>query len=608
MHINRNEFIVNKPFLYFDENNTPTVQDLDGSERQFPPSQLGRWLIRTLYTSMMASPEAAVWFAQENPTLYTPIPHLVHTPQGAYQTLALYRMLLENCALWLDMGLGKTYLALAFALRVLADGNGNGSNNITMIICPTSVFFTWHEEIEKHVSTSARPVELLAHGPRRKKTLLPLKQGSFDPQQPIFIFTSYETLKNVAQDLENIRISNIFFDESSKIKNMKSQRTQSAHAFVRSHPEARVFCLSGTPSTTTPEGFYSQYEILGRGFSGFPDALTFQKEFVDSAMFARCLLPTGREIHIQTDKTYQDASGEEEHAFAHWLRSNKPVDSPLTYYSLGYRFSKTRGDRVIRILNFYPRFYGTKNIDRLRKITQTRAYSVKKEDVAKDLPSKTYVTRTVELTEEQTKAYQDILNKQIVGVAGIRFRFNDHTGPFAKLHQVCQGYVKHEQDIMRFNSNPKAQEIISIVEESGDQKIIIWSSFIEQIHILEEAFENEDIPTRTIYGAVSINDRSEIIQELRASNDCRILIANPEVAGMGLNLTFATLEIFASNWYKPDTRIQAEDRCHRLGQHNPVTIIDVIAEGTLEIALLRNARKKIDTENQILTHKQLLGE
>jgi hypothetical protein len=48
--------------------------------------------------------------------------------------------------------------------------------------------------------------------------------------------------------------------------------------------------------------------------------------------------------------------------------------------------------------------------------------------------------------------------------------------------------------------------------------------------------------------------------------------------------------------------------CHRIGQHNPVTVIDVIAKNTMEVALLANARKKIDTENRILTHKQLLGE
>jgi hypothetical protein len=354
------------------------------------------------------------------------------------------------------MGLGKTYLAIAFALRELSLGNGN----ITLIICPTSVFLTWEDEIQKHVNSESRPRLILAHGAKRKKELSPLKQGDFSPSQPIFIVTSYETLKNVTQELQHISIRSIFFDESSKIKNMKSQRTKCAHEFIHQHPEARVFCLSGTPSTTSPTGFFSQYEALGRGFSGYPDVLSFEKDFVSSAMFARCALPNGRDVHIQVDKPYMSPSGMPEHAFEHWLREHKPPGSTQTYRDLGYRISKQRGDRVIRILNFYPRVYGTKNTDKLREITRARAYSVKKETVAKDLPPKSYVTRTVALTSDQEKAYQEIVNKQIVGIEGVRFRFADHTGPYAKLHQVCQGYVMHDDIITRFKTNPNADEIM----------------------------------------------------------------------------------------------------------------------------------------------------
>jgi len=593
-----------KPFLFFNEKNFPVVRDPNGEERLFSNSLMGRWLIRTMYENMTASPEAGQWFAQNNPSRFIPIPSLIYPPRGTYQTLALYRMSLSNCALWIDMGLGKTYLAIAFALRELANDKGN----VTLIVCPTSVFLTWEDEIQKHVNQKSEPQFVLAHGPKRKKILSQIKQGNCKPSQPIFIITSYETLNNVATELEHIHISNIFFDESSKIKNMKSQRTKSAHRFVQQHKESRVFCLSGTPSTTSPIGFFSQYEILGRGFSGFQDLISFEKEFVSSAMFARCRLPSGRDFHIQVDKPYVNESGQEEHAFNHWLRTHKPPKSTQTYQELGYRISKNHGDRVIKILNFYPRIYGSKNIEKLREITRSRAYSVKKESVAKDLPPKTYVTRTIELSSEQKKTYQEIVNNEIVTIGNLRFKFADHTGPYAKLHQVCQGYVIHDSAPTRFKSNPKTEEILDIVEEAGEQKIVIWASFIEQIHILEEAFEKEKIPTKSIYGAIAINTRSEIIRSLRSSDECRILIANPEVAGMGLDLTFASIEIFASNWFKPDSRIQAEDRLHRIGQHNPVTVIDVIAKDTMEGALLKHARQQIDVENLILSHQQLMGE
>lgn len=591
-----------KPFLFLNSKNFPVVREPDGKEVVYSNSRLGRWLIRSSYETMTASDAAKNWFNQEDPTKYTPIPHLIHSPRGAYQILALYRMNLSNCALWIDMGLGKTYISLAFALQSLAQNRGN----VTVIICPTSIFLTWEDEIQKHIAAESDPQFILAHGPRRKKSLLPLKQNKIDPKKPVFVATSYESLKTVAPELSQIRINSIFFDESSKIKHMTSQRTKNAHAFVTQHPEARVFCLSGTPSTTSPTGFFAQYEILGRGFSGYPDLLSFQREFVDSAMFARCALPNGQDAHIQVDKKYAH-DGREEHAFTHWLRTHRPTGSTQSYLDLGYVISRRQESRAIRILNFYPRVYGAKNMEKLREITRLRAYSVKKESVAKHLPPKTYVTRTIELTAEQQKAYQEIVNRQIVGIENVRFRFGDHTGPYAKLHQVCQGYVHHDNETTRFKTNPKTDEILTIIEEAGAQKIVIWSPFIEQIHIIEETLKKEDVAHVTIFGEVPIPKRSEIIRMLRTSQECRILIANPEVAGMGLDLTFANLEIFASNWYKPDTRIQAEDRLHRIGQHNPVTIIDLVAKNTMEMTLLKNTREKIDVENMILTHQQLLG-
>ena len=40
--------------------------------------------------------------------------------------------------------------------------------------------------------------------------------------------------------------------------------------------------------------------------------------------------------------------------------------------------------------------------------------------------------------------------------------------------------------------------------------------------------------------------------------------------------------IYYANDFNLETRIQSEDRCHRIGQKNPVTYIDLIAEETID--------------------------
>jgi len=57
-----------------------------------------------------------------------------------------------------------------------------------------------------------------------------------------------------------------------------------------------------------------------------------------------------------------------------------------------------------------------------------------------------------------------------------------------------------------------------------------------------------------------------------------VFVAHPESGGMGLTLTEASLAVFWSNSFKPEYRIQAEDRIHRKGMDENLgaTIVDLI--------------------------------
>jgi len=590
------------PLLFLDENNTPKVRLTPHKIVPLNDNFFSRWYLRAHLPHLHATPDAAEWFNEHNPGVLPEVPGLLHAPLQ-YQIMAINRMRISNCALWLDMGLGKTFICLAYALLT---HEARRRASVFLVICPVSVFVSWEDQIQEHVEAGLIEV-CVAHGRKKTDVLQQIRLKRVAQQAPpiTFILTSYETAGSIKSQLSNIAVDAVFLDESSKIKNAESKRTRSVHGLISLLPATQAFALSGTPSTTNPLGFFSQYEALGKGASGSPDAFTFKKTYTTSQRFFECLIlhddgkPSGRPRHIpaETSKDVEE-----------WMKYNTLADSTRTFAEAGYKVSTRKGPCRIVPLHRYSRITGFRNLDRLATVTKRHAYVLKKEDVLKDLPPKTYVRRRIPLPVDQRKAYRDLLNRNSTVLKDLKFSFSDRASPYVKLHQIAQGFLT-DQDGTRheFSANPKLDEVLTIYEEAGEQKIIIYAPYIFQLDTLGRFLNKHKIEHRRIDGSVPQKRRSSILHEFTRPQAPRVLICNPSVAGIGLNLTWATIEIFMANWYVPDVRLQAEARCHRIGQHNAVTIFDLIAEGTLEAALLANTRKKINTEQMILSPAQLKG-
>jgi len=134
---------------------------------------------------------------------------------------------------------------------------------------------------------------------------------------------------------------------------------------------------------------------------------------------------------------------------------------------------------------------------------------------------------------------------------------------------------------------------MSCVEEIPG-KAIIWSRFrydiVAIVATLAKVYGEESVVS--YYGDTSDEDRQRAIQRFQ-NGKARFFVANPATAGYGLTLTEASTVIYYANDFNLETRIQSEDRCHRIGQKNPVTYIDLIAEGTIDEKIVKSLRDKI---------------
>mgnify|MGYP003665554241 FL=1 len=171
-----------------------------------------------------------------------------------------------------------------------------------------------------------------------------------------------------------------------------------------------------------------------------------------------------------------------------------------------------------------------------------------------------------------------------------------------RLQQVMSGHLKTDEGEMVYFPSNRMKALEEIMEEH-DGKAIIWSRFrydIQQItQLLNKKFGAGT--AASFYGDTSDDTRQEIIVNYQnPDHPLRFFVGNPATAGYGLTLTEANLVVYYANDFNLDTRMQSEDRCHRIGQSKSVTYVDLISEGTLDEEIVKSLRNKINLSAKVL--------
>jgi SNF2 family DNA or RNA helicase len=63
--------------------------------------------------------------------------------------------------------------------------------------------------------------------------------------------------------------------------------------------------------------------------------------------------------------------------------------------------------------------------------------------------------------------------------------------------------------------------------------------------------------------------------------------------------------IYYSQDYRLETRLQSEDRAHRIGQKKTVTYLDIVARKTVDQQIIAALRKKKDLADEIVDARAL---
>ena len=122
------------------------------------------------------------------------------------------------------------------------------------------------------------------------------------------------------------------------------------------------------------------------------------------------------------------------------------------------------------------------------------------------------------------------------------------------------------------------EHVRSIVAEG--HKCVVFIHHGEVCDLIYDAFKGHAV---TLTGRLSNKqERQNRIDKFQTDPNCKVFIGSIGAAGVGITLTAASIVVFAELDWVPGNVSQAEDRCHRIGQHDSVLVQHLIVDGSLD--------------------------
>lgn len=441
----------------------------------------------------------------------------------------------------MEQGTGKTYLTI----NEVADRVYRGEVDALLVICPNGVKSTWEEELAAHLHQDIDRTVMIWEA----KT-----KHNFDKYADMNFPTGKHHLKVLVMNVEALSSPKgedaaklfvkkhktaVVVDESARIKSPSASRTK---AVIRAGQYAKFKrILSGVPVTQGPLDLFTQFKFLDPGILGFSSFFSFRNHFAI-------------------------------------------LDSEAGY----------------------NRIAGYQNLDELTKLIDPYTFRVLKDDCL-ELPPKIYEKVMVDLTPEQRRMYDQMKEEMQTEMGGKKISVAHAIVKVMRMQQIVGGFIPMVDDEGKATGrtiqnkaipgdNPKLQALLEIIEDlPSHEKVIVWARFRAELKLIADTLRRlyGDAQVVEFHGGVSNLQRTANRHAFQKDADrARFFVGQPGAGGIGLTLTSSHTVVYYSNDHSLETRLQSEDRAHRIGQTRHVTYHDIVARNTSDARILSALRSK----------------
>lgn len=143
-------------------------------------------------------------------------------------------------------------------------------------------------------------------------------------------------------------------------------------------------------------------------------------------------------------------------------------------------------------------------------------------------------------------------------------------------------------------------KLLPRLKENG-HRVLIFSQFKIMLDILQDYLRLRAYHCERIDGNITGNDRQAAIDRYcNPNSESFIMLLSTRAGGVGINLTAAdTVIIYDSDW-NPQNDLQAQARCHRIGQKKSVKIYRLLTSKTYELHMFHQASLKLGLDQAVL--------
>ena len=161
----------------------------------------------------------------------------------------------------------------------------------------------------------------------------------------------------------------------------------------------------------------------------------------------------------------------------------------------------------------------------------------------------------------------------------------------ANLRMLCDSTFLLDKQT---NVSPKLEEFAELLRDllgAGPHKVVVFSQWELMLRKAAEVVEKLGMGYTVLHGKVPGKERRALLERFRDDANCRVFLST-DAGGTGLNLQAADTVINLEVPWNPAVLEQRIARVHRMGQHRPVQVFNLVTRDSIEERVLRTLEKK----------------
>lgn len=493
----------------------------------------------------------------------------------------LYRKNL-SCILADEMGLGKTCQVIAF-ISLLKQNDIKGPH---LVVVPSSTLENWMREFQKFApELQVEPYYGSQADREDQRRALSKRMAKID-----VIVTTYNLATSSKDDhsfLKHAGFNVIIYDEGHMLKNSASDR------FVKLMKLRANFrlLLTGTPLQNNLKELMSLLEFI------LPEVFVSKKEELSTIFSYRA--------SIKNDSNHNPLLAERAITKARKMMApfilRRKKDQVLQHLPPKFstiemcQMTKDQAARYEKEIEIGIEHKANTN----KKAGRNTIMYLRKASIHPLLFRGIYTNSILREMSEQ------IMQEDAYRNADRQFIYEDmEVMTDFELNRLCTQfpssigkYQLKDSDILNSGKFVKLKEILDKVVVHEGKKILVFSQFTQVLDILESALSIWDLKFLRLDGSTPVEIRHDIIDKFYDDDQVNVFLLSTKAGGFGINLVCANNVVIFDQSFNPHDDRQAEDRAHRVGQTQPVNVIRLISEDTIDenIYSLTLAKLQLDS-------------